>query len=119
MKNINKLEVIWTGCYPCLCHGEWIISYDGKELSVPEDMKDASMFTFGEYGEWHFDEDYMEEWDYYEDGDTKEVWIRRNLEWITSMFQEHEIEITDELLSELFDKIQKQDWRHGSCGGCI
>ena len=42
-----------------------------------------------------------------------------NLEWITSMFQEHEIEITDELLSELFDKIQEQDWRYGSCGGCI
>lgn len=119
MRNTNNLEVRWTGHYPNLCCGEWNIIYKGKELTVPEDMKHTPMYAFGEYGEWHFDEEYMEEWDYYTDGDTKEVWIQRNLEWITSMFQEHEIEITDELLSELFDKIQEQDWRHGSCGGCI
>lgn len=32
----NKLQVEWTGCYPCLCHGEWIIKYNDIELYVPE-----------------------------------------------------------------------------------
>ena len=115
----SKLFVEWTGCYPCLCHGEWIIKYDGIELTIPEDEKEGPMFTFGEFGRWHFDEDYMEEWDYYEDGWEKDVWINRNLYWVKPMFEEHNIEITDELLSELYDKIQDEDWRYGSCGGCI
>lgn len=115
----SKLFVEWTGCYPCLCHGEWIIKYDGIELTIPEEWKDVPMDTYGEFGRWHFDEDYMEEWDYYEDGWEKDIWINRNLYWVKPMFEEHNIEITDELLSELYDKIQDEDWRHGSCGGCI
>lgn len=119
MLNMNKLEVIWTGQFPYLCYGEWVMKYDGIELTVPDDMKETPMFTFGEFGKWCFNEDFMEEWDFYEDGDTKEIWIHRNSEWVTSMFQEHDIEVTEELLSDLFDKVQEQDWRHGSCGGCI
>lgn len=115
----SKLFVEWTGCYPCLCYGEWVIKYDGIELTVPEDYKEVPMDTFGEFGTWYFNEEYMEEWDYYEDGWEKDVWIKRNLDWIKPMFEEHNIEVTDELLSELYDKIQEEDWRQGSCGGCI
>ena len=116
---MSKLNVEWTGSYPCLCHGEWIISYDGIRLTVPEDVREDHMNTYGEYGRWYFDEEYMEEWEYYTDGYEEDVWIENNIDWIKSMFQEHGIEVTDELLSELFAQIQINDWRHGSCGGCI
>lgn len=119
MINSSKLYVEWTGHFPCLCCGKWIITYNGIQLTIPEDLKEQPMDTFGEFGTWHFDEDYMEEWDFYTDGYKKENWIYRNSDWINSMFQEHGIEVTDELLSELYDKIQAEDWRHGSCGGCI
>lgn len=115
----NNLLVEWTGSYPCLCHGEWIIKYEGIELTIPEDKKDRPMNTFGEYDTWYFGEDYYEEWESYTDGLEKDDWIRFNLHWIEPMFNEYHIEITDELLSELFDKIQEEDWRYNSCGGCI
>lgn len=35
------------------------------------------------------------------------------------MFEEHNIQVTEELLLELFEKIQAKDWRYGSCGGCV
>ena len=115
----NKLSVEWTGCYPYLCHGEWIIKYEEIELTIPEDKKDIPMDTYGEFGTWHFGEDCCEEWEYYTDGLEEDYWIRNNLDWIKPMFDEHDIEITDELLSELFNKIQEEDWRYNSCGGCI
>ena len=115
----SKLSVEWTGCYPCLCSGECIIKYEEIELTVPEECKYKPMDTYGEFSRWYFDENYMEEWEYYEDGWNKDIWINRKIYWIKPMFEEHDIEITDELLSELYDKIQEEDWRHGSCGGCI
>lgn len=116
---LNKLYVEWTGSYPNLCSGEWVIKYDGIELTVPDDIKYATMDTFGEYGSWYFDEDMYEVWDYYTDGDDEETWITKNIDWVKSMFEEHGIEVTSELLSTLFKKVQEEDWRHGSCGGCI
>ena len=77
------------------------------------------MDTYGEFGTWHFGEDCCEEWECYTDGLEEDYWIRNNLDWIKPMFDEHDIEITDELLSELFKKIQEEDWRYNSCGGCI
>ena len=117
--NKSLLVVEWTGCYPSLCFGEWIIKYNNQELNIPENIKEDNMNTHGSYAHWTFDEEYIEEWTYYEDGLDEEEWLQYNMEWIVPMFQEFNIEITNDLLSELFEKIQEQDWRHGSCGGCI
>lgn len=114
----NKLQVEWTGCYPCLCYGEWIIKYNDIELYVPEKVKHNCMNTFKEYDSWHF-EDWDEVWTTYEDGLHKEEWLERNMNWIMKMFEKEDVEVTEELLDELYEKIKEEDWRHGSCGGCI
>lgn len=113
------ITVEWTGEFPCLCHGEWIIKYNDINLTVPQDVQGRPMNTFGEYSRWEFNEDFEEEWDIYTDGLDKQSWININIIWISNMFNEHNIKVTDELLSELYNKIQENDWRHESCGGCI
>lgn len=107
-----KLEVEWTGTYPCLCFGEWIIKYNGIELKVPNEYKTKDMGTLGDYYQWYFDE-------YYEDGLDETDWINKNYSWIKNMFNEVGIIVTKELLSDLYYEIHGQDWRSGSCGGCI
>lgn len=105
-------EVEWTGEWPCLCSGEWIIKKNGVVVNIPEHNRKSSMNTFGTYSSWHFNEDWLEEFDDYEDGEHFEEWIIDN-PWVL------DIASTIEEQKELYSKIQQQDWRHGSCGGCI
>lgn len=107
-------EVEWTGEWPSLCCGKWIIKKNGVDVSdkIPESLRENDMNTYGTYDSWHFDEDYMEEWESYSDGLDAEEWIANN-PWILNICS------TEEEEYELFEAIQDQDWRHGSCGGCI
>lgn len=113
------LDVEWTGSYPCLCSGEWIIKYNGIKLKVPNEYKTKDMNTSGEYSHWYFDDNMSEYDEYYEDGLDEANWINENYNWIENMFNKENIVITKELLSDLYDKIHAQDFRSGSCGGCI
>lgn len=114
---MSKLKVEWTGSYPCLCSGEWIIKYNGNKLKVPKEYRNSYMNTFGEY---NYLVDVIEErFEPYEDGLECHEWIYENREWITKMFEDKNIEVTEELLIDLFNEIQSEDWRSGSCGGCI
>lgn len=116
---IDGLYVEWTGCYPCLCSGEWIIKYKGQKLNIPEDIKHDHMNTYGQYSRWYFDEEYCEYDEYYYDGLEKNEWIVENYEWVVPMFNEFDIPVTPSLLSNLYHQINEEDWRSGSCGGCI
>ena len=116
---MGDLYVEWTGCYPCLCSGEWIIKYKGQELNIPEDIKYNHMNTYGQYSQWYFDEEYCECDEYYYDGYEEDEWLTYNMSWITDMFNEFNIKITPSLLSNLYHQINEKDWRSGSCGGCI
>ena len=114
------LEVEWTGAWPCLCYGEWKIKYDDKELDVPEDLKCDPMYTYGCYADTHFINGYEDiETDMYFDGLEEDEWIKVNKGWIKKMFKEAGIEYTRDLFSELYRKINEQDFRPGSCGGCL
>lgn len=112
MKNI---EVKWTGSYPCLCHGEWIIIIDGVDFSdcIPDTKKQEPMDTYGEYEEWDFTDDRDDVWDSYEEGLQYEDWILKNHYWVDKIVTSNEDQ------KQLFKAIQAEDWRHGSCGGCI
>lgn len=113
------LEVKWTGEWPCLCHGEWIIKHNGKELNIPDEIKINPMYTYGSYVYVGFDNNYQATEDKYFDGLKKKEWLKVNHKWIHKMFEEAGIEITKELLNELYDKINNQDFREMSCGGCL
>lgn len=116
---MKKLKVEWTGKYPCLCSGKWIIKYGDLELDIPKEYKHSHMNTYGEYSSWYFDENMFEQFESHIEGLNVDEWINENRNWITDMFKNKDIEVTNELLSDLFYKIQECDWRYGSCGGCI
>ncbi|MFZ2992451.1 MAG: hypothetical protein WA061_01935 [Microgenomates group bacterium] len=117
---MNKFEVEWTGRYPCLCMGEWIISMNGNQLKIPDEVIGENMNTARDYQSWHF-EDWMEVFDNYYDGLDFEDWIGKNYGWIYKMFKDSGVleQITMEDLENLYNLINEKDWRSNSCGGCI
>lgn len=55
-ETMKEISVEWTGSWPCLCHGEWKLIIDGKDMSsiLPFQGEDAN--THGTYSSWKFDE---------------------------------------------------------------
>lgn len=111
----REITATWTGTYPCLCHGEWEITIGGEEVELPVDVRYRHMNTYGTYAEWYFggDSGWEEQWDYYEDGLTYEPWVEANSWWL------RDLHLTDTETRALYDAINKEDFRPGSCGGCI
>jgi hypothetical protein len=110
-----KVEANWSGSYPCLCSGEWTLFIDGKDVSdkIPKDLKNEPMYTYGMYSRWHFVNGYETEWNNYIDGLECKDWIKENKEWLNNiMIDKCEQE-------DIYYAFQLNDWRHGSCGGCI
>ena len=114
-----KIEVSWTGEYPCLCFGSWQITIDGNKLPIPENRIGSDMGTFGTYQSWHFDGEWNEVFESYDEGDFFETWIDGNKEWIDAGLKEIGVELSDFDYRNLYDEISASDWRSGSCGGCI
>lgn len=104
----------WSGAYPNLCSGEWTLSVNDKNISdkIPPYLRNAEMNTAGTYQSWHF-ENWLEIFEDYEDGFNCEDWIEENDSWLSDITTDYSIK------EEIFNAIQSQDWRHGSCGGCI
>ena len=132
-KKLKKIEVEWTGQYPNLCSGQWIIKINGKEIKDETNFSDyhqkempmygsilsSSMYTSGTYQEWHF-EDWLEVFNDYEDGDEFNVWIKReDIKKLIILIEKSGHSLAKEDKRNLFEKIQENDWRSGSCGGCI
>lgn len=108
------VEANWSGSYPCLCFGEWTLKVNGKDVSkkIPDDLRESSMNTYGTYQSWHF-EDLIEVFEDYEDGLDCEEWIEENNEWLNKITTDYSIK------EQIFKAIQSEDFRSGSCGGCI
>lgn len=106
-----KIKVEWTGSYPCLCHGQWILKINGKGYSDLVPFGSSPANTYGTYSEWHF-ENWLEVFEDYEDGLDESDWIKENKEWLDKL-------PSGTNYSEVFKAFQSQDWRHNSCGGCI
>lgn len=111
----HKITASWSGSYPCLCHGRWTLTIDGKDCieKIPEKMRDEPMNTFGTYSRWGFSPSWSEEWEEYEDGLREDEWIRENIDWLM------DLPIPAEYYKHVFIAFQKEDFRTGQCGGCI
>lgn len=109
--------VEWTGEYPCLCSGIWRILINGKALSIPQSLSNEPMRTYGTYEELI---DYAtEEFETYRDGFEYEEWIKENRYWIDKGLLDLNIKPSESLYRDLYEKINEEDWRYNSCGGCI
>ena len=106
------ISVEWTGSYPNLCRGKWMISIDKKRLS---DLIHEPFNTSGNYQSWHFD---------YTDGLNEAEWIDSvrlfDMNNLKQSLNNAGFDVNDDnLMTELYYKIQEKDFRTGSCGGCI
>jgi hypothetical protein len=108
----RPITVEWTGHYPCLCHGEWVITVNGEKVDLPEDVIDSPMNTAGIYRTWHFGDNWSEEWEFYSDGLDFEDWVAQ-AGWLK------DLDLSGPETLDLYTQISEQDWRHNSCGGCI
>lgn len=109
----RKIEAEWTGQYPCLCSGEWIIKVDGERVSLPKEIRTSNMNTFGTYERWYFGTNWEEQWEEYESGLEFKPWLQENSWWVSKLG------LSDTETQALYNAIAEEDWRHGSCGGCI
>ena len=110
-----KVEATWSGRYPNLCRGEWTLLIDGKNVSdkIPKDLRNEPMNTKDIYSSWRFGIDWEVKCDNYQDGLKCEDWIKENKEWLDRI-------TTDKCEQEdIYYAFQLNDWRYGSCGGCI
>lgn len=109
-----KVETIWTGGYPNLCCGEWMLFIDGKDMSnkIPEDYRNKPMYTYGYYNLWHL-RNWEVKWDNYVDGFECEDWIKENKEWLDKITKDENEQ------EDIYYAFQLNDWRYCSCRGCI
>ena len=109
-----NIEARWSGSYPTLCFGYWTLLIDGEDVSekIPEDLRDRSMYTFGTYQSWHF-ENWMEVFESYDDGLLCDEWIEENDYWLKDITDDYSVK------EEIYDAFNAEDFRSGSCGGCI
>ena len=115
------ISVEWTGAYPNLCRGKWMIAINKKRLL---DLIHEPFNTSGNYQSQNFDNNWSVHWDYYDDGLNEEEWIDSVRLFDMNNLKQSLIEAgfdvnDDELMSELYSQIQEKDFRTGSCGGCI
>ena len=108
------VEGYWSGKYPCLCFGEWQLKVNNKDVTdkIPVSLRKREMNTYGTYQSWHF-ENWIEVFEDYTDGLDEDEWITENDYWLNKITKDYSIK------SEIFKAIQSEDFRSGSCGGCI
>ena len=112
----KEIKIEWTGGWPSLCIGEWVIEIDGVNCSdkIPEKLRVSDMGTEGTYKSWCFADDELDvEWSFYADGLDENDWIDANKYWLK------ELPIDESEYPLVFKLINEQDFRSGSCGGCI
>lgn len=105
-----SVQVSWSGSYPNLCAGEWTCIINGKKVKVPFQGEPAE--CEGTYQSWHF-ENWEVVWERYRDGLDCSEWCEQWKDWL------NELGLSEEERREVYEAFAEEDWRYGSCGGCI
>jgi hypothetical protein len=114
-----EISAQWTGLYPNLCSGHWEILVDGEYLPIPADKREETMNTYNTYQCWHFDSHWSETFEDYQDGMYETEWIEENKSWIDAGLAQIKKQFGYKEYCDLYEAIRKEDFRAGSCGGCI
>lgn len=109
----NPFQARWTRKGNNLCLGQWEIRYCERLLELPAARRDNDMGTLGIYN--FMDPDDPE----FTDGLSEDDWLLTNMEWLADLFAASDIPIDEQHMRWLYQALNAQDWRCGSCGGCI
>lgn len=105
----KSIIVRYTGRYPNLCSGEWLIYINGVKHQTPF-MYGEDAETWGFYKPWYVK---TTRWDFtFYDGLTAHEWIYQHAKWLKTLH------VGKGRWKEVYDKFQEKDWRKGECGGC-
>ncbi len=110
---INPFAARWTARGNNLCLGHWEISYCGQPLQLAPGRRQNDMGTYGIYSYIYPDDDVFAE------GQAEDAWIINHADWLTTLLAQHGIPADEEHLRAFYRAVNVQDWRCGSCGGCI
>jgi hypothetical protein len=109
----NPFTAKWTATGNKLCLGKWRIAYLGKPLQLDPVRTEEDMGTYAIYSFIYPDDDIFAE------GLHEDEWIVENLDWLTHLFLAHDIPTDEKNFRLFYQAVNKQDWRCGSCGGCM
>jgi len=109
----NPFHALWTQKGHQLCTGHWEITYLELPIELPFERRACDMETWGIYSFIYEDDpDYAE-------GLPEEEWIVANIEWLQTLFEDYNIPFDKAHLQYFYQAINPEDWRCGSCGGCL
>lgn len=109
----NPFTARWSATGNNLCLGHWEISYQGKPLRLEGDRFEKEMGTYGIFSYIFPDDEDLAE------GLAEDDWILANVDWLSALFADHGIPIDEEHMRWFYRAVNPQDWRCGSCGGCL
>ena len=109
----NPFNASWSSKGNTLCLGHWDITYLGLPVVLPLERRDKDMGINNIYN-------FMDpEDELYREGLIEDDWILENIDWLSDVFIEHNIPLEEETMRAFYQAVNKEDWRCGSCGGCI
>ena len=109
----NPFNASWSSKGNTLCLGHWDITYLSLPVVLPPERRDKDMGTNNIYN-FIDPEDEL-----YREGLMEDDWIVENIDWLSDVFIEHNIPLEEETMRAFYQAVNKEDWRCGSCGGCI
>lgn len=113
INNYNPFTARWTMKGSNLCLGRWEIAYLEKPLILPLADKQKDMGTYGIYSYIYPDDDIFAE------GMHEDDWVIAKNPWLAELFIHNDIPIDEAHFRWFYRAVNAQDWRCGSCGGCI
>lgn len=109
----NPFTARWSTTGNNLCLGQWEISYQEQLLDLGAARREKDMGTFGIFSYIFPDDEELAE------GLAEDEWILENIDWLSDLFIAHNIPVDEAHMRWLYQAINTNDWRCGSCGGCI
>ena len=82
-------------------------------MTLPRERQQEEMGTFGIFSYLYPDDPEFAE------GLEEEDWILENMEWVSTLFELNQIPLDPQYLRWFYQALNREDWRCGSCGGCI
>ncbi len=109
----NPFTARWTLTGNNICLGEWDIRYQNRPVRLPPGRRDKDLGTYGIFS-YIFPDD-----EEFAEGLREDDWILENIGWLTDLLADHDIPIDEAHMRWFYQAVNPQDWRCGSCGGCI
>ncbi len=113
MTGENPFCATWSRSGNLLCHGHWIIIWQGEAVTLPEARQEKDMGTWAIYSIIDPEDETFAQ------GLPEDDWIIDNVDWLTDLFFDHAIPLETDSYRQFYQAVNKQDWRCTSCAGCM